>query len=310
MDGRTLFDIPINDISPNPYNPRLIFEEEDLLELKKSISKVGILVPLTVYRNNKEHPKTPYILLDGERRWKCAKEIGLDSVPANVIDEPKDVTQNILFMFNIHHYRKEWALFPTALKLEFIMDELGTDQESVIADFTGVSRSTIRRCKQLLWYPKVYRNILMDKGNKISTDFFIELYPIANKLSSQQEFDFPDGVERLVNGMIEKFLSDNAITDVKEFRDIRKAMAYYEKSNNFSEFLKKINSFISESSSLEIFASPDIENDMARKNILKYIGLLNANLDNLNPDLISDYYFVDQLLILKNNLDEILTKID
>lgn len=310
MNGRTLFEISINDISPNPYNPRLIFEEGDLQELKKSISKVGILVPLTVYRNSKGHPNEPYILLDGERRWRCAKEIGLESVPANVIDEPKDVTQNILFMFNIHHYRKEWALFPTALKLELIIDELGTDQESVIADFTGVKRSTIRRCKQLLWYPEVYRNLLMDKGNKISTDFFIELYPIANKLSNQQEFNYPDGVEKLVNGMIEIFLSGNAITDVKEFRDIRKAMAYYEKSNNFSEFIEKINSFLSDSSSLEIFASPDIENDIARKNILKYIGLLNANLNDLNPDLISDYYFVDQLSILKNNLDDILTTID
>ncbi len=311
MAAKTLFDIPVNDISPNPFNPRLTFEDDDLLELKKSISKVGILVPLTVYTNTKDNPKTPYILLDGERRWRCAKELGLMVVPANVIDEPKDVTQNILFMFNIHHYRKEWALFPTALKLDVVIKQLGTDQESVITEFTGVNRSTIRRCKQLLWYPEVYRNILMEKGNKISTDFFIELYPIAAKLSNHQGFDYPNGVKRLVDGMIEKFLSGTSMTDVKEFREIRKAMAYYEKSNNFNEFISKINLFISSpSANIELFASPDIENDTARKNILKYIGFLSANLKDLDSDLISDYYFVDQLSNLKNVLNEVISKID
>ena len=155
MTNRTLQVIPINNISANPFNPRLIFDQEDLDELKKSIAKVGILVPLTVFRNTKNFPKTDYILLDGERRWRCARELQMDNVPANVIDEPSDDTQNILFMFNIHHYRREWELFPTALKLESLIEKLGTDQESQLASFTGVSRSTIRRCKTLLKEPAV-----------------------------------------------------------------------------------------------------------------------------------------------------------
>ena len=53
-----------------------------------------------------------------------------------MIDEPEDVTQNILFMFNIHHYRREWELFPTALKLEQLIKATGTDQESVLTSFT------------------------------------------------------------------------------------------------------------------------------------------------------------------------------
>ena len=78
---------------------------------------------------------------------------------SNIIDEPSDDTQNILYMFNIHHFRKEWALFPTALKLETVIEKIGTDQESILADFTGVSRSMIRRCKTLLWFPKKYRDV-------------------------------------------------------------------------------------------------------------------------------------------------------
>ena len=75
-------------------------------------------------------------------------------------------------MFNIHHYRREWELFPTALKLEQLIKAMETDQESVLSNFTGVRRQMVGRYKTLLWYPHKYRNVLMERGGKISTDFF------------------------------------------------------------------------------------------------------------------------------------------
>ncbi|MBX7225241.1 MAG: ParB/RepB/Spo0J family partition protein [Chitinophagales bacterium] len=310
-ENRTLFNINVSDISPNPFNPRLIFDPEDLNELKKSISKVGILVPVTVYRNTKNHPKTPYILLDGERRWRCAQELNLDIIPANIIDEPSDDTQNILYMFNIHHFRKEWALFPTALKLETVIDKIGTDQESILSDFTGVSRSMIRRCKTLLWYPKKYRDILMEKGGKISTDFFIELYPIVHKLSSLPEFSFPEGTERLVDKMIDKFLEQKTFYDVKEFREIRKSMGYFEKSGQLTDFSSKVSEFIENNNKgLEVFVTPEIEDDRTRNNVIKYVSYLNTTLKDINSDLISDYSYVIQLQLLQKTISELLEDID
>jgi ParB/RepB/Spo0J family partition protein len=300
--NKTLQEIEVSNISPNPHNPRLIFNPDELNELKGSIFKVGILVPLTVYRNTKSFPKTEYVLLDGERRWRCAKELGHEKVPANVIDEPKDITQNILFMFNIHHFRKEWALFPTALKLEVIIGKLGTDQESVLSEFTGVSRGTIRRCKALLWYPLKYRDILLEKSGRISTDFFIELFPIAHRLSYEDPFLFPTGTERFVDACIAKFESQNHIHDVKEFREMRKAMGYYEKIENLPEFIKKVEQFITEDIGLEIFASVDVEEERTFKNIIKYVSYLNANLSELNPDILSDIYIEDQLRALNEKL--------
>ncbi len=306
QEFKTLFNIKIENISPNPHNPRLIFDPDDLNELKKSISKVGILVPLTVYKNTKNHPKTQYILLDGERRWRCSKELGIETVPANIIDEPSDDTQNILYMFNIHHFRKEWALFPTALKLEVVMKKIGNDQESVLSEFTGVSRSMIRRCKTLLWYPLKYRDTLMEKGGKISTDFFIELYPIAYRLSSEDGFDFPKGVEAFVDKVMDKFKAQKKIYDVKEFREIRKAMGYFENTNQFSDFKKLINNFTDNpETGLEAFSTPEVEDDRNRKNIFKYVSYLNSSLNDINPDLISDLYFLDQL----KQLDKVIKKI-
>lgn len=309
--NKTLFYVSPNEISPNLHNPRIIFDEESMSELKKSISKVGILVPLTVYRNSKNYPNTSYVLLDGERRWRCSKELDLEAIPVNVIDEPEDVTQNILYMFNIHHYRKEWELFPTALKLEKLIEELGTDSEKTLNEFTGVSRSMIRRCKMLLWLPEKYRDTLMKKNGKISTDFFIELYPIAYRLSQEEEYYTGNGVEEFIDRMIDIFNSGKVITDVKEFREIRKVMGFHEKNRTFDEFKKKIDEFISsENTSLDLFVEEDLENDRSRNNMLKYISFLNKELKDINSDLMSDYTFIDQLNVLKDNIIEALEKLD
>ncbi|MEY3499221.1 MAG: hypothetical protein RL308_890 [Bacteroidota bacterium] len=311
MENKTLQNIRVDEVSPNPHNPRLIFEPRELDELKNSISKVGILVPLTVYRNEKSFPKTQYVILDGERRWRCAREIGLEYIPANIIDEPKDITQNILFMFNIHHFRKEWALFPTALKLEVIIDKLGTDQESILSEFTGVSRSTIRRCKTLLWYPTKYRDILMEKSGRVSTDFFIELYPIAHRVSYEERYSYPSGVEKFVDSCMDKFIDQRHLSDVKEFREIRKSMGFYDKSGDFNNFIKLIDRFVDDKDiGLEIFTSNDVEEERNRKNILKYLSYLNSNLDAVNPDVISDYYIEEQLRNLRNRISHILESIE
>jgi len=311
MANKTLFEISPDEISPNPHNPRLIFDYESMDELKRSIEEVGILVPITVYQNRKEIPKTKYILLDGERRWRVVKELNIPTIPANVIDEPRDVTQNILYMFNIHHYRKEWELFPTALKLEVIINSLKSDNEAILSKFTGVSRSTIRRCKVLLWFPHKYRETLMDRRGKISTDFFIEIHPITLRLSEEPEFSYPKGIEPVVDSLIDIFIEGKVITDVKEFRDIRKSMGYYDSYGRFQEFKEQFINFLREPNiRLDVFASPEIESDQARRNILRYIGYLNANLKDINPNLLSDVSIVEQLEALRNYIDEILISIE
>lgn len=310
MREKTLLMVRPEDIAPNPHNPRLIFDAEELAELSRSIEKVGILVPLTIFENRKKVPPTKFILLDGERRWRCATNLNLTAIPANVVDEPEDVTQNILFMFNIHHYRREWALFPTALKLEVLMKALKTESEAALSNFTGVSRSMIRRCKALLWFPKEYRNILMAKEGKISTDFFIEIYPVAYRLSQEAKYSYPKSIRSFIDACMHKFL-ENIVSDVKEFRDVRKCMAYHEQAQSFPEFLSKVKDFVRRrTTGLEVFAVPEVEEDRRRKNIIKYISYLNENLRTINVGLLSDLYVVDQLEELKKNLDNLLDTLE
>jgi len=69
-------------IRPNPDNPRLIFDQKRIDELKESIYEVGILQPLIVFERTAQ-PDT-YMLIDGERRWRCALELNLTQVPVHV----------------------------------------------------------------------------------------------------------------------------------------------------------------------------------------------------------------------------------
>ncbi len=214
--------IPIEKIRRNPHNPRALFDPEPLNVLRDSIKEVGILVPLLVYESIKTKD---YVILDGERRWRCAKELGLPDVPANVIEEPSTLN-NILRMFNIHNVREPWELMPTALKLEVIIRETNTDSELKLSKITSLPRGTVRRCKTLLSFDKFYQDMMLvsDPGDRIKPDLFIEMHPVLSLI--EEEFpeisgDFPRNA--LIDIFIKKY-SQKKIVSVTDFRKIRSAI--------------------------------------------------------------------------------------
>ncbi len=137
-------------IVPNEYNPRRFFNDDALDELRASIQKVGVLVPLIVYEDPDQ--EGTFVLLDGERRLLCVNELGLTQVPVNTIPAPTKL-DNILRMFNIHSVREEWPLISVAMSLREVMAYSGEDRESALAELTGLKRSTVRRAKKLLDLP-------------------------------------------------------------------------------------------------------------------------------------------------------------
>lgn len=162
-----------NDLHRNPENPRLIFRQEDLDALQESINEQGILVPLTVF----EDSRSRLILLDGERRWRCALKLGLRKIPVIVQPQPSRL-QNIMMMFAIHNARKDWDPLPTALKLEQLEEEFArqhdrhaTEQE--LAGLASITRGEVRRLKKLLGLPKKYRHELMEELKKPRSDQII-----------------------------------------------------------------------------------------------------------------------------------------
>ncbi len=152
-------------IEKNPDNPRLIFQAEELSALEESIKEQGILVPLTVYRDGK-----PYVLLDGERRWRCAIRLGLHQIPVIIQEKPDRVT-NIMMMFAIHNARQDWDPLPAALKLEElekIMTKAAGEppSERRLAAAASLSLGEVRRYRKILSLPGHLRKELMGELKK------------------------------------------------------------------------------------------------------------------------------------------------
>ena len=213
-------------------------------------------------------------------------------------------------MFNIHHYRREWELFPTALKLEQLFKVMGTDHEATIFKHTGVSRQMIRRCKTLLWFPQKFRSVLMERSSRIFTDFFIEIHPIARRLSKEEEYPYPDGVEKLVDGLMAKFLAGKALKDVKDFRDVRKALAFYEDKENFAEFKKRLKSFLENADADLSLFTVDMEEEQNVAALMKCAGIVSSILDSSNANAFADVYVVEQLKQLSDKIKNVLEELE
>jgi ParB family chromosome partitioning protein len=201
--------IPPNRIERNPENPRLIFREDELLSLEQSISEQGILVPLTVYETSKG-----FVILDGERRWRCALKLNLPTVPAIVQSEPDAVT-NIMMMFAIHKARSDWDPLPTALKLgkleEILTERHGRPpKENELAAAASLSRGEIRRYRNILNLPKKYRDLLLEElelpraKQVLTVDHVLESTRAGDALWQRDVIDDQE-YEKLIEALVEKF---------------------------------------------------------------------------------------------------------
>jgi hypothetical protein len=102
--------IPTNAIRRTPHNPRGIVEKDDSFErLVSSIDRVGILVPIVVAALPSPQGDIKYELVDGERRFRAAQELGKDTVPAHVLHGPAVPRELRMLMFHLHMTREQWG---------------------------------------------------------------------------------------------------------------------------------------------------------------------------------------------------------
>jgi ParB/RepB/Spo0J family partition protein len=185
-------------------------------ELKRSIYETGILVPLIVYR---DETSGRYVLLDGERRWRCAKELNLPQVPANVIPPPTKI-ENIIHMFNIHNVREEWEPMPTAKKLEQIMQITGKTRDAELAQMTGIPEAQVKRLRVLLLFPKRFQDMVLNR--QIKHDFLIEMFPAWRSIQKNApEIAKRYTLDTFADALLAKGKS-GGFQSVTEFRELAK----------------------------------------------------------------------------------------
>lgn len=146
VPGARFAEIPVDAIVPNPKQPRQVFDEEALAELKVSIQEVGFLQPIVV----RELGGDKYELVMGERRWRAAQAVGRDHIPAIIRDTRDDDMLRDALLENIH--RANLNPLEEAAAYQQLLEEFGATHEE-LARRIGRSRPQISNTIRLLNLP-------------------------------------------------------------------------------------------------------------------------------------------------------------
>ncbi|HEY7785009.1 MAG TPA: ParB/RepB/Spo0J family partition protein [Pyrinomonadaceae bacterium] len=146
--------IQLDQIHPNPVQPRTNFDEAKLAELSQSIIENGLVQPLVVRRRGSN-----YELIAGERRWRAAKIAGLSSVPAIVRDVPDEKLLELALIENIQ--REELNPIEEAGAYKKLIETVGLTQE-VLAKRVGRDRSYITNYLRLLRLPEDLQQLVQE----------------------------------------------------------------------------------------------------------------------------------------------------
>lgn len=138
--------LPLEQITPNPNQPRKDFSEESLRELADSLQHLGLVQPITVQRLGDDK----YQIISGERRYRAAQLAGLSSVPVYVRDVAEGEVLELALVENIQ--REDLSAIEIALAYQGLLEQEGATQDSV-ARRVGKKRSTVANYLRLLRLP-------------------------------------------------------------------------------------------------------------------------------------------------------------
>ncbi len=213
-DSEAIIELPLDEIKPNPYQPRYLFNEEKIKELSESIKEHGIFQPIIVKKMNGY-----YSIVAGERRYRACKLLGFKTIPAIVRMYEKEKMIQIALIENLQ--REDLSPIEEAKGYLQIMRELDLTQKDVGLK-VGKSRSHVTNMLGLLNLPN---NVLeMVDSGMISMGH-------ARVLSKLEDIDL---INNLANLIVEKELSVRDIEKIvrqdKEQVDVRKDnINYFEK---------------------------------------------------------------------------------
>lgn len=153
-EGAVLRDLAVAEITPNPNQPRVHFDEESLAELTASVQQIGVLQPILVRAVD-----TGFELIAGERRWRAARRAGLATIPA-VIRQGDDLASvEQALVENLH--RQDLTALEEAAAYQQLIEDFELTHEQV-ADRVGKSRSAVTNILRLLGLPPSIQHLLAD----------------------------------------------------------------------------------------------------------------------------------------------------
>ena len=142
-DQHELEEIPVADIRPSESQPREQFDDEALEELAGSIERHGVLQPIMV----RPAEGGGYVLIAGERRWRAAREAGLETMPTIIKRSTDSESLQLALVENIQ--REDLNALEEARAFKRLIDEFGVTQAE-LAEMVGKNRTTVANTMRLL----------------------------------------------------------------------------------------------------------------------------------------------------------------
>ena len=146
IEGARFAELPLGSISPNPRQPRTVFDEEALAELVFSIREIGLLQPVVV----RQTAPGAYELIAGERRLRASREAGLTAIPAIIRDTDDEALLRDALLENLH--RADLNALEEAAAYQQLLSDFGCTQDE-LARRIGRSRPQVSNTLRLLKLP-------------------------------------------------------------------------------------------------------------------------------------------------------------
>ena len=254
-DVSDIKELPVEEIRPNPYQPRKTFNEEALQELADSIKNYGVFQPIIVKRSIKG-----YDLIAGERRLRASKLAGRSTIPAIIKEFSDEEMREIALLENLQ--RENLTPIELAWAYKGIIESLHIRQED-LADKIGKSRSHVTNTLGLLRLPEEIQNQILDNKismghakilSKIDDDYKVKEFAdkiINNNISVREleEISKTEEVKKKIPinrkikvsdyGYIESEMRD--ILDTKVIVKDKKIEIYFENGNDLDRLLDIMN---------------------------------------------------------------------
>ena len=197
-------EIPVNEVRPNPYQPRKTFNEDALNELAESIKNYGVFQPIIVKKGIKG-----YDLIAGERRLRASRIAGIEKIPAIVKEFTDEQMREISLLENIQ--RENLTAIELAWAYKGIIDNLDITQED-LAKKIGKSRSHITNTLGLLNLPEEVQKKILD--GEISMGHA----RVLSKMDDEEE------VTSLADKVIKNNISVHDLEEISKKEEIKKRM--------------------------------------------------------------------------------------
>ena len=198
-----IIEINLDELRPNPYQPRKVFDEEKMQELADSIREHGVFQPIIVKKSSIKG----YEIIAGERRVKASKMVGLETIPAIVRDFSDEEMMEIALLENLQ--RENLNAIEEALAYKKLLDSLSLTQEELGVKL-GKSRTYVTNMLGLINLPEEVKDMIID--NKISASHARILSKISDK----------DKVISLANRIVDENMNVRDLEELSQSEDIEK----------------------------------------------------------------------------------------